>query len=381
MSIISKHGQRCAGVAIDMRRLFQALVVVALLLLSLVLGSVEARGGTLVIGPGNEAIEKIQLSPPDSAVGNFTVSNGSVDFFVTNPSYDIVYQSLKTSFEIFNFTANESGIYVMHFVNKYQSEDVNLTLSYGLNFFVILSVTINVSTQTSSGTATVTQVQPYIHLDISPSAFPVVGQFWKISVFYQNQSSGRVIYYSPLPNATVKVTVIVGNQTKVYSITSDELGQAEFQFLAEYSDISFQAFYRGNQSDIIALTQRAEHYVSADHVNFMFTLSSFMFGITGIGTGISIYYRKRIRIIFCLLIGLVFCLSLFLLVISVYSKWFSLTPWGYPETIFSFLTWTILKYASVVGIILFAVLSLLVFLLRLRSPKQGAKRVGSHFRF
>lgn len=259
----------------------------------------------------------------------------------------------------------------MHFVNKYQSGDVNVTLSYGLNFFISVSEIIHVSTQTTTSVGvTITQVQPYIHLDISPSAFPVVGQFWKISVFNQNQSSGGVTYYSPLPNATVEVTVIVGNQTKVYSITSDELGQAEFQFLADYSDISFQVVYGGNKSDIIALTQRSQHYVSADFVESMFELSGVMFGITVAIPSIMFILRKKIRIIFSLLIGVVFCLSLVQLLSSVYSKWFSLTPWGYPEIIFSFVTWTFLKYTSLVEIGLFGILMLLALLVRYQNPEQ-----------
>lgn len=48
---------------------------IALLLVNLFVGLVEARGGTLVIGPGDDAIEQIQLTPPDSVVGNMSVSN------------------------------------------------------------------------------------------------------------------------------------------------------------------------------------------------------------------------------------------------------------------------------------------------------------------
>jgi len=359
-----------AGVSMKIRRLVCALV--ALLSVSLSVASVEARGGGFVISPSGEAIEKIQLAPPDNVVGNMSVSNGFVDFFVTNPSDDIVYQSLNTSFDSFNFAANESGIYVMHFVNRYQSGDVNVTLCYGLNFFFAASVNIGISTfsteTTTLGDATITRVQPYLHLDVSPLAFPVVGQFWKLLVYYQTNSSDGIAYYSPLPNATVEVTIRVGNQTKVYSITSDEVGHAEFQFLAEYSDISFQAVSGGNKSDIFALTQRAEHYVSADFVDFMFELSAVMSGISAVSVAI-LHFGKRIRVIFSLLIVVVFCLSMLQLVISVYSKLFLWTPWGYSESIFSFFTWATLKYASLSGIVLFAVLCLLALWLKLRSPK------------
>jgi hypothetical protein len=353
------------------RKPFHTIAVLLLvsLLVCLLVGSfvsaVKARGGVLVIGPGDEAIEKVQLASPDNVVGNMTVNDGFVDFFVTNPSYDIVYQRNRTSFDSFNFTANESGVYVMHFVNKYQSGDVNVTLGYGINFFFSVSLSLTISPQLS---ITITRVQPYLNLVVSPMGFPVAGQSWQISVYYQTNSSDETTYYSPLPNATVEVTTIVGGQTKVYNFTTDELGRLEFQFLAEYSDISFQAISGGNRSGIFALTQRAEHYISGDFVDFMFALSAVMSGISAVSVAI-LHFGKRIRVIFSLLIVVVFCLSMLQLVISVYSKLFLWTPWGYSESIFSFFTWTTLKYASLFGIVLFAVICLLALWSKLRSPK------------
>ena len=344
--------------------------VAALLLVSLFIGSAEARGGNFVIGPSDDAIEKIQLSNPDNVVGNISICNGFVDFFVTNPSYDIVYQSSKTSFDSFNFTANENGTYVIHVVNRYQFEAVNVTLFYHINFIFTLSSTISVSafsTQTiNSGSITITRVQPYIHLDISPSAFPVAGRFWQINVFYQNSSSDDITYYSPLPNAIVEVTIKERNQTKVYKITSDELGHSEFQFLTDITNISFQAISGGNRSDIVALTQRAEHYVSADIVDSMLVTSALMSGVAVAIAGASVYFKKRMRTIVSLLLGTVLLLSFVQFATSLASKWFLLTPWGYPETIFSFLTWTILRYASAIGLLLFVILSLLALLPKLR---------------
>lgn len=357
---------------IKTRKPFHTIAVLLLvsLLVCLLVGSfvsaVKARGGLLVIGPGDEAIEKVQLASPDNVVGNMTANDGFVDFFVTNPSYDIVYQHNRTSFDSFNFTAIESGIYVMHFVNKYQSGDVNVTLSYGINFFVYVSFAI--SPQFS---ITITQVQPYLNLVVSPMGFPVAGQSWQINVYYQTNSSDETTYYSPLPNATVEVTTIVGGQTKVYSITTDELGRLEFQFLVQYSDISFQAVSGGNKSAIIAFTQRSQHYVSADFVDFMFGLSIFMFGITASSVA-ALHFTKRTRVIFSWLMGAVFCLSMVQLVISVIAKSFWWTPWGYPDTIFSFFTWTYLKYASFVGVVLFAILALFAFSSKIRSPENGA---------
>jgi uncharacterized membrane protein len=56
-----------------------ALLLVALfvgLLSGSFVGSVAARGGTFVIGSGEETIEKIQLSSSDNVVGNMTVNGG-----------------------------------------------------------------------------------------------------------------------------------------------------------------------------------------------------------------------------------------------------------------------------------------------------------------
>jgi hypothetical protein len=349
-------------------------VLLALLLVSLLVGLVEARGGTFVISPTAEAIETtIPLSPPDSVFGNMSVSSGFVEFFVTNPSNEIIYQNLKTSFDQFNFTADENGTYQMHFVNLYQSGNVTVSLSYSINFFIFSSVTIHISsfsTQSTTSGGIITTHLPHsnVTLTINPPGFPVAGQFWQISVFSQNQSSDGVTYLSPLPNATVLVKVIDGNQTTVYNSTTDEQGHLEFQFLPEYTDISFQAVSGGNESDIIALTQQAEHYVSTDSVDFMYTLSTFMTGITALSV-VVLHFTKRVRIIFSWLIGAVLCLSLVQLVISVTAKLFWLTPWGYPENIFGFFTWTYVRYAGFVSIVLYAILFLLALYLGLRTPR------------
>lgn len=332
----------------------------------LFVGSVAAHGGTFVIGSGEEAIEKIQLASPDNVVGNMSVNNGFVDFYVTDPSYDFIYQSNRTSFDSFNFTASESGTYVMHFANKYQSGDVNLTLSYGINYFVFLSTTISISTSTS---VTTTQGQPYLNLVVSPMAFPVPGQSWQINVYYQTNSSGKATYYSPMPNATVEVTTIAGGQTEVYSYITDQLGQLEFQFLPKYTDISFQAVSGGNKSGTIAFTQRAQHYVSIDDVDFIYNLSILVSGISAFSV-ILLHFSKRIRVIFSWLMGVVFCLAMAQLVISVVVKSFWWTPWGFPNSIFGFFSLTYLKYVSVIGVVMFAILSVLAFFFRLRTPDK-----------
>jgi hypothetical protein len=219
----------------------------------------------------------------------------------------------------------------------------------------------------NSVTIIVTRAQPYLSLDVSPLAFPETGQNWEISVFSQNSSSNGITYYSPFPNAAILVTFKVGSQTEIYRIPTDQLGHAEFQFSSGISDIVFQAIYGGNKSESIVITQ---HYVQGDTVDFMVTLSVFMSSITICTEAILIALKNKVRMIFSLFIGFILCLSLIQLTISAYVKFFMETAWGYPERIFGFLSWTDLDYASIVGIILFAILSLLAFVLRYRNPEN-----------
>jgi len=352
-------------------------VLLLALLLSLFIGLVEARGGTFVIIPSGEVIENVQLSPPDSVFGNMSVSSGFVRFFITNPSNEVVYLNPKTSLDHFNFTADENGTFEMHFVNEYQSENVNLTLSYSVNFFVVVNEEIHISVSTSTTQTTtsdgviITRIQPHpnIAMNVNPPGFPVVGQFWQINVYSENESSDGVPYLSPLPHATILVKVIVNGQLTVYNSTTDEDGQLEFKFLSKYSDISFQAISGGNEGDIYAFTQQAEHYVSANIVDFIFSLSIIMSGITASSVGV-LHFVKKIRVVFSWLIGAVLCLALVQFVVSVIAKLFWLTEWGYVENIFGYLTWTFMRYTAIAGVMLYAFLVFAVLYFELRKPRR-----------
>jgi len=130
-------------------------ILLIFLVASFFIGMVNARGEAFVIEPSKEVIEKVELKVPDEVVGNVTVSNGSIDFYITNPSGTILFYSNETAFESFKFTAKQNGTYIMHLLNPTQ-ENVTATLNYGINFFIILQETI---TMTSSlGTAVVTTI-------------------------------------------------------------------------------------------------------------------------------------------------------------------------------------------------------------------------------
>ncbi|MDH5595268.1 MAG: emp24/gp25L/p24 family protein [Candidatus Bathyarchaeota archaeon] len=115
-------------------------------------GIVNARGGTFIIEPSEKANERVKLGACDTVRGNFSVSNGFIDFYIMSPSGTVFLRYNKTAFDIFNFTAEEDGNYSMHLINAYQTENVNVTLNYAVHVVINLYGEINVvqSVETST---------------------------------------------------------------------------------------------------------------------------------------------------------------------------------------------------------------------------------------
>jgi hypothetical protein len=213
-------------------------------------------------------------------------------------------------------------------------------------------------------TVTVTRAPRYLHIEVSPMAFPVLGQSWKIFVYSQNESSDYV-YYTPQSNASVFVTAKNGKQA-TYSLPVDANGQTEFQFLTEYTDVAFSATYGGNDSETIVIST---HYVPSDTVDTLLLANGFLSPTTGIVAGLS-FRKKKAKVVFSLLITGVFILFIFITVFSIYSKLFLGTIWEYPENVVGSVSLTLLKYATIIGVILFAILSTLAFAVQQRNPKR-----------
>jgi len=131
-------------------------VFLVFLLVGFFIGSVNARGGNLIVAPSNEVTEKVQLGVTDRVFGNVSATNGFIDFFVTNPSDNMLFYCNKTAFESFNFTANENGTYIMHIVNNYQPEKVNVTLSYALDITIVLTASVTLSATMSASIVSIT---------------------------------------------------------------------------------------------------------------------------------------------------------------------------------------------------------------------------------
>jgi hypothetical protein len=117
----------------------------SIIAISLLTGIACARGNTYVIKGKNEAVEKVNLQPPDSMKGNVSVQDdGLIDFYITNPSGEIIFGQIHVSYAEFNFTSTESGNYTLHLANPLD-RNVTVLLSYSLAMFVVLHENVNVS--------------------------------------------------------------------------------------------------------------------------------------------------------------------------------------------------------------------------------------------
>lgn len=93
--------------------------------------------------PFRKSIESVGLGVSDEVVGNLSVSNGFIDFYITSPSGVVLLCYNHTVFNTFSFTAEEKGVFVFHLANTYQTENVEVILNYGVNFKVVLQEQIN----------------------------------------------------------------------------------------------------------------------------------------------------------------------------------------------------------------------------------------------
>jgi uncharacterized membrane protein YeaQ/YmgE (transglycosylase-associated protein family) len=215
-----------------------------------------------------------------------------------------------------------------------------------------------------SVTVTVIRAPRFIAVEVSPLAFPVVGESWKIFVYAQNVSSD-LGFYTPQPNATVLVTVNDGNKIKTYNLPADEKGQTEFQYLADYTDVAFRASYAGNESETVVIST---HFAPSDSVDTLMIVSGFMSPLTGIGSGLS-FRNKKVKMVLSTLITGVFVVFIFIMIFSTYAKLFLGTIWGYPENI-GLVSLDLLKYATIIGVVLFSILSVLAFAFQKRDSAQ-----------
>jgi len=95
-----------------------------------------------------------------------------------------------------------------------------------------------------------------------------------------------------------------------------------------------------------------------------------MAGIAVVSEVFLLRYRNRTRVIFNWLVGVILFFSLVQLAISAYAQMNSWTQWGYPSIIFDSVRWEYLGYASMVFLVIFVILNVLAYRLRLKDANM-----------
>lgn len=190
----------------------------------------------------------------------------------------------------------------------------------------------------------------HIHLEISPIEYPAQGQSWTLSVYSTNITADKVLF-TPLSNATIQVNVKENGIEKSYQLSPDASGHAQFQYLGSYSDVAFQAYSGDVRSESIVV---GSHYVTSTVVERMIEVSSFFSLMTFLFAGLAKLTHKVTRLLGFLLILFLAVLFSIIAIFAFYASFYLETAWGFPENIIgSFVTFSVLEYATIVGIILF----------------------------
>jgi len=197
------------------------LLTVSVLMLAFCVSVARARGGSLVLGSMQEAVESVDLGVSDEVFGNLSVSNGYIDFFVTNASGATIQGFHNVSSTSFNFVASENGTYYMHSKNSYQAYDVTVKLDYGVSITVNAQVGVNIGI--SSGFAQVIAPPPTRPLEPDdgnePSDNPIEQylNFLKASEILKMASNARIIL--PIQNVTfMNIVASVAALTTIVSV-------------------------------------------------------------------------------------------------------------------------------------------------------------------
>jgi hypothetical protein len=150
-------------------RLQLILFLCVVLLLVLKTQAVDASGDIFVIEPKQQAIEEVNLSTgagvSSELVGDLFVTNGSIDFWITAPSGIVLVNESNIADSRFSFFAKENGSHTMHLSNSYLTQNVTVTLKYGVNMIVNLYSNINVGMDMRSEVAKVVVLPPLPEID------------------------------------------------------------------------------------------------------------------------------------------------------------------------------------------------------------------------
>lgn len=111
-----------------------------LLIAGLVACSVEAGTETFSVPPETEVTKPLNLQEDDRVAIGFTVvgqTTSALDFYITDPSGNIVIQHESAGQRSFSLHAKTSGIYTFHFDNSNFLEEKMVTLNYDVQHYIL----------------------------------------------------------------------------------------------------------------------------------------------------------------------------------------------------------------------------------------------------
>jgi hypothetical protein len=207
-----------------------------------------------------------------------------------------------------------------------------------------------------SGSQT-TRVWGSLHIEVTPMGYPLPGKPWIINVYTVHISSGNVTL-RPSSNSTILVNVRYDGFGQSYDLPVNTEGQATFDFLPEYSDVAFQAFSGDQSSEKLVLST---HYASSETVDSLISLNGLL-SVFSIANGVLTLNNKKMKKVRRFTSVAIICVFAFVCLFSLYSRLFQGTIWGYPENLIDgIVTLTLLKYATVFGVIALVVFPTLSF--------------------
>ena len=163
----------------------RVMLVSSLLLLLALIGTVQASS-VFVIGPSEEVTENVACPKGcQSICGNVSAVGGIIDFYVTDPSENIVLHYENISVANFNVSTPQNGTYIIHVANRLSASNVTATLFYGVNFNIVINE--EVRTWHTLATVTTTLSTP------STSVNPWIGPFSQVGYIILSAVAGLLM--------------------------------------------------------------------------------------------------------------------------------------------------------------------------------------------
>lgn len=207
---------------------------------------------------------------------------------------------------------------------------------------------------------------PYMIVEVSPPGYPPIGEYWSIRVFVVNRTSEGIVFQR-LSNVTILAVALVDDITKNYELNVDTNGETSMQFQSGCSDIAFQAISAElPPSEKVIIT---DHYVPASAIDSLLSFNAFS-ALGLLIANFAVFERKgwkspRMGILWKFWMASIVCFFSITFFVSLYTKIFLWSQWGYPENIVDgFITITYLNYVFYFGVILLFVFVLYTLIMK-----------------